>query len=366
VKVFVSSVVGGMEGYRDAAVRAARALGHEVRRSEDFPALDASPEQACLAGVRWADVVVLLLGPRYGRRLGSGLSATHEEYREARERRPVLAFVRDGVEREPDQEAFVDEVRRWQGGRVTAGFSIPDDLRDALTRALHEFEMSKRAGEVDEAEMLARAQALLPDAREFGTPSLSLVVVGGPRQPVLRPSELEDPELDRDLLKEALLGENAVFSPAKGTSSSVSEGALVLGQPDSSIRIDDLGSVRIIRPAVEERTGLDSGLSVLIDAVVRDRLQQAIRLSGWVLDRIDSTHRLTYVLPVLSLNHAAHVVWKTREEHAGSPSSMTVPRVSDPEVVTLSPPTRSRAALLHDTDRLVEDFVSVLGQRFRT
>lgn len=37
----------------------------------------------------------------------SGISATHEEYREARGRRPVLAFVQEGVERDAQQAAFV-------------------------------------------------------------------------------------------------------------------------------------------------------------------------------------------------------------------------------------------------------------------
>lgn len=176
-----------MEDLREAAARAARTLGHEVKRSEDFPALAESPQQACLAGVREADVLVLLLGPRYGQLLESGLSATHEEYREARERRPVLTFVQKGVDAEPTQQDFIDEVRRWHGGAFTADFTTPEDLQEAVTRALHEFELSRRAGEIDEAEIQERAQALLPDRRGFLGASLTLVVVGGPRQVVSPP-----------------------------------------------------------------------------------------------------------------------------------------------------------------------------------
>ena len=36
MKVFISSVIHGLEPYREAANRAARALRHEVKRVEDF------------------------------------------------------------------------------------------------------------------------------------------------------------------------------------------------------------------------------------------------------------------------------------------------------------------------------------------
>lgn len=89
----ISSVIAGMEEYRAAAREAAESLGYIVIAAEDFGASPSSPQQVCLAGVRDADVVVLLLGARYGTPQRSGLSPTHEEYREARGRKPVLVFV---------------------------------------------------------------------------------------------------------------------------------------------------------------------------------------------------------------------------------------------------------------------------------
>src|SRR5437867_1600349 len=44
VKIFVSSVITGLEQFRDAAAAAALALGHEVKGSEDFGASTASPK----------------------------------------------------------------------------------------------------------------------------------------------------------------------------------------------------------------------------------------------------------------------------------------------------------------------------------
>lgn len=153
VRVFVSSVIRGLEEFRDAAVRAARSLRHEVKRAEDFGASPASPQAACLAGVRWADVVLLILGERYGDPQASGLSPTHEEYREARERCSVLALIQDGVERDTAQARFLEEVRDWVSGHYTASFSTPEEIHDEVVRALHELELAHAAGPLDENEM---------------------------------------------------------------------------------------------------------------------------------------------------------------------------------------------------------------------
>lgn len=93
MKVFISSMIVSMEEYRTAAREAVENLGHTVIAAEDFGASPDSPQQVCLAAVRDADVIVLLFGARYGIPQTSGLSPTHEEYREARGHKPVLMFV---------------------------------------------------------------------------------------------------------------------------------------------------------------------------------------------------------------------------------------------------------------------------------
>src|SRR5438105_14686848 len=180
MKVFISSPIHGLEPFRAAAARAAAALRHEAKRSEDFGAAADTPQQACLAGARWADVVVLLLGARYGERQPSGLSATHEEYREAKSRCPVLAFVECGVERDAAQQEFIAEVRGWAGGVLTGDFGSPEELQDAVTRALHELELTQQAGSVDEGEMADRARALIPDRYGLQGAALCVATAGGP------------------------------------------------------------------------------------------------------------------------------------------------------------------------------------------
>jgi hypothetical protein len=70
VKVFISSLISGYEPYRTAVVEAVETLGHQVLRAQDFPATPGTPQQACLAGVRESDLVVLLI-------VGSGPLAAH-------------------------------------------------------------------------------------------------------------------------------------------------------------------------------------------------------------------------------------------------------------------------------------------------
>jgi hypothetical protein len=62
---------------------APRFWGTEVLRSEDIPARPDTAERACLDLVRRADVVITLLGARYGAPTTRAQSPTHQEYAEA-------------------------------------------------------------------------------------------------------------------------------------------------------------------------------------------------------------------------------------------------------------------------------------------
>jgi hypothetical protein len=364
MKAFISSVIRGFEAYREAAVRAARALRHEVKRAEDFPASPATPQQACLAGVRWADVVILLIGPRYGPRQASELSATHEEYREARERCPVLIFVEKGAKFEPSQQQFVREVQSWTSGHYTATFGDADDLRDAVTVALRDLELARTVGPVDEEEMLARARALLPNDRQSLGAKLILVVASGPRQQVVRPRELEAPELEEVLTQEALFGPLRILDRTVGTRPAIRDNALVIEQENASVLLDQLGTVRIIVPIERPRSRGDFGLAgVAIREDVEELLQRMLRFVASVLDRVDPVRRLSDVVPIVSLQGA--MAWRTRAEHERSPSSYPVRLSNEPAIALLTPPRRHRAALGQEASAIAEDLVALLGRKMR-
>ena len=100
MKVFISSLIGEYEDQRAAVGRAAHTVRCEVIQAEDFGARPETPQQACLKAVESGRCCLLLLGARYGQAQESGLSATHEEWREAqREEKPTLLFV-ESVDRE--------------------------------------------------------------------------------------------------------------------------------------------------------------------------------------------------------------------------------------------------------------------------
>jgi len=184
MKIFISSLVTGMEATRAAAREAVETLRHEPIMAEDFGALPSSPQVACLQGVRQSDIVALILGSNYGAIQPSGLSATHEEYREAKGKKTILAFVRGGVSPDSKQAEFIKEVQGWEAGLFRGGFTTDHELKIALTRALHDFELAVAVGPVDQDDLTSRAKSLLPtDRRGYSSSSatLNLSVAGGPR-----------------------------------------------------------------------------------------------------------------------------------------------------------------------------------------
>lgn len=255
MRIFLSSVMRNMDDYRAAAAHALTVLGHEVKRAEDYGALPTSPQQACLTGVREADLVVILLGAEYGYVQPSGLSATHEEYREAKERHDVLAFVQKDVTRDSSQDKFVQEARDWQTGKFTADFRTPDELRDAVTSAVHNLELSRTVGPVNEAEMLERARNYIPTERnDLRDTGIYLIVVGGPKQQVLRPSDMENRDLSERLTDKAISRDVGFFTRSEGTKDQIVNNALILEQEHAAILLDEFGAVRLMHAPSDERS----------------------------------------------------------------------------------------------------------------
>lgn len=371
--VFVSSLITGMEPLRAAARAGVEALGHRPVMAEDFAARPDSPQVACLEGVRGADAVVLILGARYGAKQASGLSATHEEYREAKGARPVIAFVEEqGADREPEQAAFLREVQGWEGGLFRGGFAGPQDLQSKVTRALHEWRLANASGPLDPGEVLGRAVALLP-ARDrnhhYNEAVVALSLAGGPAQPVLRPSEMEAPALAEDAMQAALFGPARIFDRAEGTGSGIRDGVLFLeqgGRHRRSVALDAQGGIVVSLPLPRgERRG--HWMPVLLEEKVRDAAAGALRYGGWLLDRVDPTRRLSHVAIAARIAGGDGLAWRTEREHAANPSSVELPNAgrSDHPPVHLAPAHRPRAALSFGAEQLVEDLVVLLRRQWR-
>ncbi len=365
MKVFVGSLISGYEVYRTAVAEAVEMLGHTALRAEDLGATPASPQQACLGLVRDSDLIVLLMGERYGSAQPSGLSATHEEYREAREQKPVLVFVEESSEREEQQAAFLDEVQSWTTGHFRSTFRDAVSLKESVVRGLHEHELAVSHGSFDQAECSGRARRLLPtDARGLGAgPELVVAIAAGPHQQVIRPAELSDAALAADLQREALFGPNAVLDRTEGTTESVRGVQLTLRQDHGEITLDQAGSLRIgtVLRSSAERRGTE--IPAIIQEDVQHFIGAAVRYAGWVLDRVDPTRRLTDVVVLVHLGGAGWMPWRTRSQHQASPSSGSMGMGGDEgTMVDLTPPRRHRQALTHDADRIAEDLTVLLAR----
>ncbi|HEU5106330.1 MAG TPA: DUF4062 domain-containing protein [Solirubrobacterales bacterium] len=139
MKVFLSSTKEDLTDFREAVFEALSAK-HEVTRMEDFPSSGLPPLDFCLTLVDEAELIVLLVGYRYGTRAREvGLSYTEAEYERAHEQqKPVLAYVRVNFEREIERQdqssedrgslrAFREQVENEQTVRRPY-FSSPDEL----------------------------------------------------------------------------------------------------------------------------------------------------------------------------------------------------------------------------------------------
>ena len=351
MRIFISSLIGGFEPFRAAARSAIVALRHEPVVAEDFGAQPSSPQIACLQGVRSSDLVVLILGSRYGFVQGSSdVSPTHEEYLEARGSKPILMFVQEGVERDEQQAKFISEVGAWQAGHFRAGFKTADELRDLVTRAVHDYQLANAAGPLDIAALAAAAAALLPKARQnnqANSPTLHVAVAGGPIQRVLRPAELEAPELADAIHQQALFAEPRLFSKAKGVDFAIEGSALVLEQERGArIQLGEDGSLALRLPLDRTEGGRRNGLGIfgVIQEDVMRELAAALSFAAWILDKIDPTQRVTHVALAASIEASDHMGWRTQAEQDASPNSGTM-RMASGQAPPTSSTDRPRAAL---------------------
>lgn len=366
MRLFISSLISGYQAERDAVASAARVLRWDVLRAEDFGARPDTPQQACLLAVREADAVVLVLGSRYGAVQPSGLSATHEEWREAkRSQKPVLVFVEDVADLEPMQQQFLDEVQGWAAGRFRESFRTHNELRDKVTRAIADLSAT---GLADEEDMQARALAALPGPHQsaFGSsPLLIVAVAGGPRQQVLRPAELEDPRLTEDLHREAMFGADAPLERRAATEPQLRGHRLRIVQNDAEVTVDEDGTVTVLRPATA-RDRRAPVIQSVIEEDLRDAIAGALRFTFTVLGRIDPSQRLTDAVPAAVLRNTSYTPWRTRAEVAANPNTATMSSGQGvPGPVMRNPAAIRRAALAHDAERVAEDLTVLLRRQHR-
>ena len=376
MKVFVSSLISGMENERAAAKRSILSLGLEPVMAEDFGATASSPQIACLNGLRGSDVVVLILGPRYGGVQASGLSATHEEYREANGKKPVLVFLQKDADLEGEQSRFVEETGGWQSGLFRGAYSSADQLGDAVTRALHDWQLTHAVAPLDPTELGQRSLSLLPSLQRHGMQmesSFALSIAGNPAQSILRPAELESASLAETMEQEAMFGATRIFDKKLGSQSGLKDGWLVVSQPDqratkNEVRLSENGDV-LVQLSMRDATR-SSGLPVIVEERVVESIGLALGYATWLLERIDSTHRLSHGAISARLAGEGALAWRTASEHNASPNSVNSHAWGNDEAsrdlpVQLNPPHMVRAGLTMNRARIIEELLILIRRRWR-
>jgi hypothetical protein len=371
--IFISSLITGMEAERDAVKNAIETLGHRAVVAEAFGAKATSPQVACLKQVREADVVVLILGGRYGAAQPSGLSATHEEFREAQSaRRPLLVFVQPG-DREPAQAEFVQEVGRWQSGLFYEPFKDAAELGRKVTQALHNHLVAQAVAPVQPQALVQRAHEMLPErARQATESRLCLALAAGPEQTILRPAQMEDSVLLDAVEKELLFSSSHLFARKSGVEHHI-RGASISFEQDgpyhgtgARVEVFPDGALLVDLPARTPSRG--DSLPVVLEEDVTDRLRASLGFAEWWLAHIDATHRISHLAMAVQLSGGAAFGWRTRREHEASPRSgsmHTFGREQERDApVTLSPAHFPRQALAVNAQQFVEDLIVLLRRRW--
>jgi hypothetical protein len=192
--VFICSTFSDLSGEREAVLDAIRRLQLQHDSMEFFGARAEQPIETCLQEVRKSDVLVVIVGHRYGTIVPKlGVSYSEAEYSEGyRLRKPCLVYIRDEnvpilpryMERDPQKLALLEKwkdtlqnrhtVAAFQGGSSLAvqvaadlGRTIQDLEEIAKTRAVAR---SQRGGD-----LIAETSTLVSDALQQGVAEASLL-----------------------------------------------------------------------------------------------------------------------------------------------------------------------------------------------
>ncbi|MCC6174431.1 MAG: toll/interleukin-1 receptor domain-containing protein [Chloroflexi bacterium] len=217
------------------------------------------------------------------------------------------------------------------------------------------------------APFAVRAAELVPTRGGYSLhgPQLCLVVAGMVTEPVLRPSELEDPALYNKLRREAIDSPAPVLSPEEGTRAERRADTLIVVQEGASVMVDEHGSVRVLTSIAADRHRVGTGIPAILEEDVQDAVVRALRFAGRALNLIDRRKSIEWVVLGVAVIDGGGRTWRTRAEHAASPNSGPMGWSSDRVVVQLNPPSTLRASLGREAKALATDFVTLLRRQLR-
>lgn len=373
MNIFISSLISGFEDKRDAVKKAITVLGHKPVMAEDFGARSDSPQITCLKGVRESDAVILILGSRYGAKQQQGLSATHEEILEARTTKPLIIFLETGCKPEPEQEKLINEVSIWEKGLFREDFTSAEDLFEKSVKAISQLQLAHALLPVDPEGLKYRAVQNLPKGNQSTYQSsarLQLSFAVGPNSTIIRPAQIDSKELINSMSQQALFGSRPIFDKKIGINDTLDNDSLCISQDvnrdrHNLIRLSPSGDILLVL-SLPSNSG---GLPVLIEEHVSDALSKGFDYASWLLNEIDSTQRLTHIVPAVSVSGASSMGWCKLSEHQASPNTMTHSYLGSgqkEEPVLLNPAHIVRQSFILDKRSYVEDFMALMRRMWQS
>jgi hypothetical protein len=312
--VFISSIQSGFEDVRAGARAGVENFGHRAVMAEMTGAAAASPQRALLDRVVAADIFLLLVGPRYGTRQASGLSATEEEFEEARRQgKPILVLRQDG-ELEPEQQEFLQRATGgWEGGILYDRFHDANDVGLAVVRALRSLQERGARAEL-EPTAIARAQELATSSRRegygHGGASARVVLVPLLGQRLLDAVALDEPALPDELAGSARAAR--LVSQSQGIDTRVTAAGITLtvGERHSGGLTISIGANgEIVAEASVAGEDQNFGSMRVVPERLEQAIQSAIAFAESVWQRVDPGGEVQEVAVTVAIPEAQHRSW---------------------------------------------------------
>lgn len=312
-KIFVSSVVNGLEEFRAAAKRAVELMGDKPIMCEEFGARPYSSNVACIAEVESCDIYLVILGEKYGFVGPKGESITQMEYRVAAALgKPILAFVQ-GCSMEDTQKVFRKEVEDFTTGFFRGAFQTPEDLKDEIVKSLRQLNQAQQA--VPEDEFKERVDSAVSSVVGYSSrrdPVLSLAFLPQP----LRDVDIVHIEARLDLVFSELCAKG-VLVMREGYKAECQRDWTGLKAKDASVAFFSDGLIMLQLSPIDRRDDFFSG-----SFAPPSRIKN---LAAGAFSIVEATSCWAYV----SLSGMEHVV--VRELPEGKISSMTMRMHGDTE-----------------------------------
>jgi hypothetical protein len=338
-RAFISSVQRDFDEFRAAAKSAVESLGLQAVMAEATGASPDASRTALLGRLDGCDVLVLILGARYGYVAESGRSPTEEEFdRAVEEGIPVLAFVQEDVEREPAQETFLQRVRgTWETGVFAPGFHTPTELGFAIVRSLRQMEEGAAdADALPAARQRAADLAGSSSTRGYASGSaMRVVFVPVGTSTLLDAAALDEPGLGDRIA--SIARAHGLVAQATGIEVAIRADAITAigkgnrGSSDTTIILLPDGAV-----CVEADVRADGmlGGSAIAHGKVESLVEGASRVAQDLWAFADTGGRIRQVVGVLGVPDASMKVYAVSEIG----SSMSMPMSTPSPIVAPEPP----------------------------